>query len=183
MVIKVILFLTVLDWCFFANHSCGLKLNIFFLGLINNFLPSCPYKFYKGPSNYYCHFYFVMSQIVAVDKAHCQAKLINSSMTAMIWRVIILIIGHLRHTVVCHAAWATWGTQHSSVYFTGAKKILLLCICSSTLPEQKHANFSLQNSSEQGTSRSEFELNLSSCSRDMHLKSLSYFLQHFLKSL
>ena len=130
MVIKVILFLTVLDWCFFANHSCGLKLNIFFLDLINYFLPSCPYKFYKGPSNYCCCFYFVTSQIVVVDKAHCQTKFINSSMTAMIWRVIILMIGlHLRHTVVCHAAWATWGTQHTSVCFTGAKKVLLLCIC------------------------------------------------------
>jgi len=56
------------------------------------------------------------------------------------------------------------------VHFTGVKKTPFSSNCSSTLPEQKHMNFSVQISSGWGTSNSEFEVNPLSCSQDMHLQ-------------
>ena len=46
-----------------------------------------------------------------------------------------------RHRVVCRVAQETWGVRQTSVYFTGVKKILFSCICSSTLLKQEHKNF------------------------------------------
>ena len=57
--------------------------------------------------------------------------------------------------------------------------MLFSCIGRSILPEQKY-KFSVQILSGWSTSNSKFELNLSSCSRDMHLQDLSYFLHIFL---
>ena len=85
-----------------------------------------------------------------------------------------------RYTVVCRAAQETRGTRQTSVYFTGVKKTLFSRICSSTLPEQKHTKFFVWIPSGCGTSNSKFELNQPSCSRDMRLKSSSYFLRIFL---
>ena len=73
-----------------------------------------------------------------------------------------LLPGISRHTIVCRVAKYTTGTQQTSVYFTGTRKMPFSRICSSIVPDQKLTIFAVVIPSGWGTSGFKFELNPSS---------------------
>ena len=94
-----------------------------------------------------------------------------------------LIWNWSRHMVKCRTAQETRGMGQTSVCFTGVKKMLFSCICSLTLPEQKHT---VWIPSGWVPSNSKFELNPPSRSclqSSSYFLRILFFLQHFLKSL
>ena len=95
---------------------------------------------------------------------------------------------HKNQDTPLHAAQETWGVQQTSVYFTEVKKMPFSHFCSSTLPENKQTNFSVQILLKWSMFDSEFKLNLLRYVPSKLILFSSYFfllllLQQFLKSL